>query len=100
MLGWWALSDAARYSCDGARSTRPSNESAKRASTRLRLRLPSPNRIPYPSFGLVSLLDFEPRDRVPDSLEQTYCILAINLTCLDAPTPPLTSSPTRVALPQ
>ena len=70
MLGWWALSDTAKYLQRGSLF-----EALERLSEarQLALRLFAvARRVPYPSFGLVSLLDFEPFE-LPNSLEHTYC---------------------------
>lgn len=71
MLGWWALSDAAKHLRRGSL-----HEAAERISEgrQQALRLFAAARgIPYPSFGLVSLLDFAPFE-LPESLKRTYCV--------------------------
>ena len=71
MLGWWAISDASKYLRRGALY-----EAADRIAEarQLALRLFAVGRrIPYPSYGLVSLLDFPPYE-LPDALDQTYCV--------------------------
>jgi hypothetical protein len=71
MLGWWALSDAAKHLRRGSLF-----EAAERitAGRQQALRLFAAARgIPYPSFGLVSLLDFAPFE-LPESLARTYCV--------------------------
>lgn len=71
MLGWWAVSDAAKYLRRGSLYEAVERISEGRQHA---LRLFAAARgIPYPSFGLVSLLDFAPFE-LPESLEQTYCI--------------------------
>ncbi|MGQ0615750.1 MAG: hypothetical protein ACT4PW_01970 [Acidimicrobiia bacterium] len=71
MLGWWALSDVAKYL---------RRESVFEAVERLvearqqALRLYAVGeRTPFPSFGLVSLLDFPPY-RLPERLGATYSL--------------------------
>jgi len=83
MLGWWALSDAAKYLRRGSlyEAIERVGEARQHA---LRL-FAVAERIPYPSFGLVSLLDFEPYE-LPDSLEQTYAIPRDQPDVLDAAT--------------
>jgi hypothetical protein len=81
MLGWWALSDAAKYLRRGSLYEAIERVSEARQHA-LRL-FAVAKRIPYPSFGLVSLLDFEPYE-LPDSLEQTYGIPRHQPDVLDA----------------
>ena len=70
MLGWWALSDVAKY------LRRAALYEAVERITEARhhaLRLIAVGRgVEYPSFGLVSLLDFAPHE-LPESLASTYC---------------------------
>ncbi len=69
MLGWWALSNIAKYVQRG--SLFEAVESLREARTQV-LRLFAVSRgVPYPSFGLTSLLDVEPFD-VPGQLHETY----------------------------
>ncbi len=71
MLGWWALSNTAKYL--ERRSRFEAIESLREARTQA-LRLFAAGRgVPYPSFGLTSLLDFEPFE-VPARLEDTYSL--------------------------
>jgi hypothetical protein len=70
MLGWWAVSDIAKYVARGSWF-----EAVARIDTvrHLALRLDAAARaIPYPSFGLTSLLDFPPFE-LPALLADTYC---------------------------
>lgn len=71
MLGWWALSDVAKYLRRGSlyEAVERLGETRQQA-----LRLFAAARgIPYPSFGLVSLLDFAPFE-LPESLDRTYSV--------------------------
>jgi hypothetical protein len=69
-LGWWALSAADKYVTRG--SLFEAAEAIAEAR-KLALRLYAAGRdVPYPSFGLVSLLDYPPYE-VPDGLADTYC---------------------------
>lgn len=69
MLGWWALSNVAKY------VRRDSLFEAVQALQEARiqtLRLFAASReVPYPSFGLTALLDFEPFE-LPVQLDATY----------------------------
>lgn len=71
MLGWWALSDVAKYLRRGSlfEAVERIGEARQQA---LRL-FAVARRIPYPAFGLVSLLDAEPGE-LPDGLDRTYCV--------------------------
>lgn len=71
MLGWWAISDVAKYLRRGSlfEAVERINEARQQA---LRL-YAAARQIPYPAFGLVSLLDTEPYE-VPTSLDRTYCV--------------------------
>ncbi len=69
MLGWWALSDCAKYLRRG--STFEAYEALARARTQLYRLFAVVRQIPYPGFGLTSLLDYEPYD-VPSGVEATY----------------------------
>jgi hypothetical protein len=71
MLGWWALSDVAKYLRRGSlfEAAERIGEARQQA---LRL-FAAARRVPYPAFGLVSLLDWEPGE-LPDSLDRTYCV--------------------------
>jgi hypothetical protein len=71
MLGWWALSNTAKYL--QRQSLFEAIESLHEARRRALRLYAVANRIPYPSFGLVSLLDFEPFD-LPHDLESTYSL--------------------------
>jgi hypothetical protein len=69
-LGWWAISNAAKYlkRCSLFEATEALAEARKHA-----LQLFAASRqVPYPAFGLVSLLDFPPFD-LPQNLASTYC---------------------------
>ena len=69
-LGWWALSAADKYVA--RRSWFEATEALAEAR-KLALRLFATGRgVPYPLYGLVSLLDFPPFE-VPDGLADTYC---------------------------
>ncbi|MEL6894321.1 MAG: hypothetical protein AAFP84_22205, partial [Actinomycetota bacterium] len=69
MLGWWALSNTAKYVRRG--SLFEAVESLREARTQA-LRLFAAGRgVPYPSFGLTTLLDVEPFE-LPARLEDTY----------------------------
>lgn len=71
MLGWWALSNTAKYVQRG--SLFEAVESLREARTQA-LRLFAAGRgVPYPSFGLTTLLDFEPFE-VPTRFENTYSL--------------------------
>lgn len=69
MLGWWALSDVAKYV---RRSSLFEAVEALQAARTQALRLFAASReVPYPGFGLTSLLDFEPF-QLPHQLDATY----------------------------
>lgn len=71
LLAWWAISDVAKYLARGAlyEATERLTEARQHA-----LQLWTAGRgIPYPAFGLVSLLDFPPYE-VPAALTRTYCV--------------------------
>jgi hypothetical protein len=70
MLGWWAISDATKYVRRG--SLFEAVERIAEARTFALQLFATGAAIPYPSFGLTSLLDYPPY-RLPDDLEQTYC---------------------------
>lgn len=70
MLGWWAISDVIKYLKRGSvfEAIERLGEARRQA-----LRLFAVGRhVPYPSFGLVSLLDFPPFE-LPAGLAATYC---------------------------
>lgn len=69
MLGWWALSNTAKHVRRG--SLFEAVESLREARTQMLRVFAASRRVPYPSFGLTSLLDFEPFG-VPGQLEETY----------------------------
>jgi len=71
LLGWWALSDVAKYLAE-RRCTKRSNASLRRGNRLSACTYATGAQIPFPSFGLVSLLDFPPHS-VPDPLAATYC---------------------------
>lgn len=71
MLGWWAVSDVAKYLRRGSLFEAAERISEARQQA-LRL-FAAARRVPYPAFGLVSLLDSE-LGGLPDSLERTYCV--------------------------
>lgn len=69
MLGWWALSHTAKYV---HRQSLFEAIEALHEARRQALRLfAAAHHVPFPSFGLVSLLDFEPFE-LPTGLEATY----------------------------
>jgi hypothetical protein len=69
MLGWWGLSDVAKYVTRGSFFEAVERLSEVRA---LMLRVFAAGQgVPYPSYGLVSLFDFEPFE-VPEGLARTY----------------------------
>jgi hypothetical protein len=69
-LGWWALSDAAKYL---ARTSLFEAVEALGEARKHALQLFAVSRsVPYPAFGLVSLLDFPPFE-LPPTLVNTYC---------------------------
>jgi hypothetical protein len=73
MLGWWALSDVAKYLRRGSLFEAVDRMVEARQQA---LRLHAVARgVPFPSFGLVSLLDFPPFE-VPDRLADTYAVPA------------------------
>lgn len=70
-LGWWALSDAAKYLTRGSQF-----EAADRIAEARRLALQlhaAAQGIDYPAFGLTSILD-APEPAVPMWLEETYSV--------------------------
>lgn len=71
MLGWWALSDVAKYLRRGSLFEAAERISEARQQA-LRL-FAAARRVPYPVFGLVSLLDSE-LGELPGSLDRTYCV--------------------------
>ena len=71
MLGWWALSDVAKYLRRESLFEAVERISEARQQA-LRL-FAVARRVPYPAFGLVSLLDVAPRV-LPDALDRTYCV--------------------------
>lgn len=71
MLGWWALSDTAKHIARG--SLFEAAERLNEARGHMLSLFASARRVPYPSFGLVSLLDFEPFE-LPTGLVDTYCV--------------------------
>lgn len=71
MLGWWAISDTAKHLRRGSLFEAVERMSEARQHA-LRLFAAS-HEIPYPSFGMVSLLDFEPFE-LPVALERTYAV--------------------------
>ena len=71
MLGWWAVSNIAKYLRRG--SLFEAVEALRDARTQC-LRLHAVGQgIPYPAFGLTSLLDYEPYE-VPDQLAAAHAI--------------------------
>ena len=70
MLGWWAISDVAKYlrRASWYEAAERVGEARQQA---LRL-FAAARRVPYPVFGLVSLLDTEPAE-LPRGLDRTYC---------------------------
>ncbi len=71
LLAWWALSDVAKYVVRGSLFEAAERLHEARAQA-LRL-FATGRRVPFPSFGLVSLLDFEPYE-LPSALAATYCV--------------------------
>lgn len=71
MLGWWALSNTAKYL--RRRSLFEAVESLNEARHHALRLFAVAHRVPYPSFGLVTLLDFEPFD-LPDDLLSTFSL--------------------------
>jgi hypothetical protein len=69
LLGWWALSDTAKHLRRGSLYEAVERLHEARAQA-LRL-LAAARGVPYPAFGLVSLLDFPPFE-VPSTLHETY----------------------------
>jgi hypothetical protein len=70
MLGWWAISDVAKYLRRGSL-----HEAVERIAEARQhaLRLYATGvAVPYAAFGLVSLLDFPPYE-LPAGLDRTYC---------------------------
>lgn len=69
MLGWWAVSDVAKYARRGSlfEAVERLTEARQHA---LRLHAAAAG-VPFPSFGLVSLLDFPPFE-LPPGLAATY----------------------------
>lgn len=70
MLGWWAVSDIAKFLQRGSLFEAAARIDAVREQA-LRLFAASGS-IPYPEFGLTSLLDWPPFE-VPGTLADTYC---------------------------
>lgn len=71
VLGWWALTNADKYI---ARNSLLEATDAIAEARRCALQLWAAGRgVDYPSFGLVSLLDFPPFE-VPHGLADCYCI--------------------------
>lgn len=71
LLGWWALSDVAKYARRGALFEAVERMAEARQQA-LRLRATADG-VPFPSFGLISMLDFPPFE-VPDELAATYAL--------------------------
>jgi hypothetical protein len=70
MLGWWAISDVAKYL---RRSSLHEAVERIAEARQQALRLHAAGEgVPYPTFGLVSLLDFPPYE-LPVTLDRTYC---------------------------
>lgn len=69
MLGWWALSDTAKYVARGSLFEAVDRMADARQQA-LKL-YAAGQQVPFPSFGLVSLLDFPPYE-VPEQLSRTY----------------------------
>jgi hypothetical protein len=70
-LGWWALSDTAKYLARGA-VFEAADRIAEARSLALRLHAAA-QRIDYPLFGLTAILD-EPEPAIPMWLEETYSV--------------------------
>lgn len=69
LLGWWALSDTAKHLRRGSLHEAAERLHEARAQA-LRLFAVAEG-VPYPAFGLVSLLDFPPFE-LPSTLSETY----------------------------
>jgi hypothetical protein len=69
MLGWWAVSDATKYIRRG--SLFEAAERVAEVRTYALQLFATGRRIPYPSFGLTSLLDYPPFE-LPERLAGTY----------------------------
>ena len=69
MLGWWALSDTAKYIA--RRSLFEAVDRMVEARQQALKLYAVGEQVPFPSFGLVSLLDFPPHE-VPERLALTY----------------------------
>ena len=70
MLGWWAVSDTAKYLHRHSLFEAADRIAAAREFS-LRLHAAA-NQIPDPGYGLTSLLDHEPYE-LPADLADTYC---------------------------
>ncbi|MCP3992624.1 MAG: hypothetical protein GY724_26370 [Actinomycetia bacterium] len=71
MLGWWALSNTAKYI--HRQSLFEAVESLNEARRQALWLFVVANQVPTPSFALVSLLDFEPF-HLPHDLQSTYSL--------------------------
>lgn len=71
MLGWWALSNTAKYV--RRQSLFEAVESLSESRTQALRLFAAGRRVPYPSFGLTTLLNFEPFE-LPAQLEDTYSL--------------------------
>jgi hypothetical protein len=81
VLGWWALSDAAKYV---ARASWFEAVASIDAARHQALRLAAAgDAIPYPSFGLTSLLDFPPLE-LPAGVARAYASPTDPVTVVDA----------------
>jgi len=69
-LGWWALSAADKYAV--RKSWFEAVEALAEARKHMLCLYACGNGVPYPQFGLVSLLDYPPFE-LPDRLAETYC---------------------------
>ena len=86
-LGWWALSACTKYLA--RRSLVEAVEALAEARKRALQVFAASRSVPYPGFGLVSLLDFPPFE-LPPTLGSTYCapsdfdsVLAATRVCTD-----------------
>ncbi len=69
-LGWWAISNSAKYLKRG--SLFEAAEALAEARKHALQLFAASRHVPYPGFGLVSLLDFPPFE-LPRELASTYC---------------------------
>lgn len=71
MLGWWAVSDVAKFiRRDSLFEAAARIDTARDMALRLRA---AANNVPFPEFGLTSILDYPPFE-LPARLADTYCL--------------------------